>query len=271
MIDFKIENNENSLDALESIIFKLLVITLLIENIAPNRLLKDQIENEENLGENTTPYVYCISHKITGKMYIGCRTRKGCHPSELLRPKEKYIKGKSKGIKYGYWSSSKLVKELVKLDKGYHNFRIEEIIPWENTKQALLCESLLQKFFDLENDEDYLNKKNEYHDKNRWPAGQTKENKKTKSKNKKYKSKFASEEEKVIHQKRLNRERVKKYRSKRYIRSNKQPILNQTTTNINPRSVFVSEAERIEHQKRLRQERNRRYYINKKQAEKTSY
>ncbi|PTR04968.1 group I intron endonuclease [Nitrosomonas nitrosa] len=110
---------------------------------------------------NTTYYVYAVSHKVTGKWYIGSRTAKGSHPEELFRPIEKYIEGKSKGHRKGYFTSSRLVRKNIKLDGGIKNFKVESVKIFDTKDKALFCEALLHKLFDIENDKDYLNKHNQ--------------------------------------------------------------------------------------------------------------
>ncbi|PTR04958.1 NUMOD3 motif-containing protein [Nitrosomonas nitrosa] len=108
----------------------------------------------------TTYYVYAISHKVTGKWYIGSRIANGCHPEELFRTREKYIEGKSKGYRKGYFTSSKYVKRLIKLDGGIKNFKVESVKIFDTKEKVLLCEALLHRLFDLKNDNEYLNQIN---------------------------------------------------------------------------------------------------------------
>jgi hypothetical protein len=51
----------------------------------------------------TIPYFYIIRHKQSGLLYAGSRWKNGCEPNELLRPN-------------GYYTSSKIVKKLLKED-----------------------------------------------------------------------------------------------------------------------------------------------------------
>lgn len=73
----------------------------------------------------TTRYVYQLTHKPSGKVYIGCRYARGCHPDDLFKT---------------YFTSSKAVNKLIKKD-GVESF--ETLILWVggSSKEVLFIES----------------------------------------------------------------------------------------------------------------------------------
>lgn len=89
----------------------------------------------------TTPYTYQIAFEpfgpdFEGVHYVGSRSRKGCHPDELLKP-------------YGYHTSSKIVKKLIK-EYGLGCFRIVNVKThediWHNGEVVLTAKEVARKY-----------------------------------------------------------------------------------------------------------------------------
>lgn len=97
----------------------------------------------------TTPYVYGLIDTHNGKLYIGCRTAKGCHPVEL-------------GVRY--FTSSKVVAPLFRANPERFQKRIlyigEEASKQEVEFLKLMNAKDSEKFYNIKNgDEDFNAKK----------------------------------------------------------------------------------------------------------------
>ena len=90
----------------------------------------------------TTPYVYRLTDKLTGRKYIGCRWAEGCEPSDL-------------GVRY--FTNSSNVKPLFKEDAK----RFEKQILVTGCKTYVIrVEKSLLDMYDCMNSEEFYNRTN---------------------------------------------------------------------------------------------------------------
>jgi hypothetical protein len=91
----------------------------------------------------TTPFVYWLEHRPTGKHYIGRKTAKGCHPDDLLKT---------------YFTSSEIVEPMAKANP--EDFEILYIRTFDDKDKAIQVEEELLTWVDAENREEYFNRHN---------------------------------------------------------------------------------------------------------------
>lgn len=97
----------------------------------------------KKMDKNTIPYTYLIGWSKLNKWYYGVRYAKGCNPEELWK---------------SYFTSSKYVKFFRKINGEPDIIEIRKI--FNDTYKALLWEQKLLKRIDVENNENFLNRKN---------------------------------------------------------------------------------------------------------------
>lgn len=90
----------------------------------------------------TTPYVYLIIHKTSGKMYYGSRYSSDCDPSDLW---------------VTYFSSSKIIHELIDV-YGKEDFVYKVRKTFKNKDEALDHEFKVLRRTQLHKHKDYLNR-----------------------------------------------------------------------------------------------------------------
>ena len=109
------------------------------EEIVEGWFFQDQLLNPEQIPEKAIAFLYIITHKESGKWYIGRKN--------LTKPTYKTVKGKKKKTMVQsdwptYWSSSPYLQEWVEKD-GKEKFKREILIFVETAAATLYAEEAL--------------------------------------------------------------------------------------------------------------------------------
>lgn len=105
---------------------------------------KKLINNPYSLGftaKDRTPFFYIITHKVSKKRYAGCKTSKGCHPSQLWST---------------YFTSSNIINNIIK-NEGRNIFSVEIRNIFNSVDECLTYETNFLKKINASHNQNWFN------------------------------------------------------------------------------------------------------------------